>query len=204
MFDQPESAEEAMSVAQGFELFDKPMKISLARTRSDKTVEINCSEKELEEHKLHRQEEKSMASPTKLLRHSADDIETGKRQAAEAADEQKRKRAAPAPTENRPSKIARPSGLKSTGAGSAAVVPDEYLPPNKILFLQNMPEDYDTDALSPIFSRFEGFREIRLVPGRRGIAFVEYESEQGAIAAKDNTAGMTLGDKVLKVTYQRQ
>jgi RNA recognition motif-containing protein len=85
-------------------------------------------------------------------------------------------------------------------------VPDEYLPPNKILFVQNLPEDYDVDALSALFGRFEGFREVRLVPGRRGIAFVEYEAEQGAIVAREQTAGMTLGDngQVIKVTYQRQ
>lgn len=69
-----------------------------------------------------------------------------------------------------------------------------------------MPEDYDIEALTAIFSRFEGFREVRLVPGRKGIAFVEYEAETGAISAKENTAGIALGDaqQVLKVTYQRQ
>jgi RNA recognition motif-containing protein len=87
---------------------------------------------------------------------------------------------------------------------NTAVIPDEYLPPNRILFLQNLPDDYDVDALTAIFGRFEGLREVRLVPGRRGIAFVEYEAEQGAIAAKENTAGMNLGDKPIKVTYQRQ
>ncbi|KAJ3483372.1 hypothetical protein NLG97_g7322 [Lecanicillium saksenae] len=87
---------------------------------------------------------------------------------------------------------------------AAAVIPDEYLPPNKILFLQNVPDEYDVEALTGIFGRFDGFREVRLVPGRRGIAFVEYDAEQGAIAAKENTAGMTLGDKNIKVTYQRQ
>lgn len=72
--------------------------------------------------------------------------------------------------------------------------------------MQNLPENYDVDALSAIFSRFEGFREVRLVPGRKGIAFVEYEAETGAISAKESTAGMTLGDegKLIKVTYQRQ
>lgn len=83
-------------------------------------------------------------------------------------------------------------------------MPDEYLPPNKILFVQNVPDEYDVDALTSIFSRFDGFREIRLVPGRRGIAFVEYEAEQGAITARENTAGMNLGDTPIKVTYQRQ
>jgi RNA recognition motif-containing protein len=105
----------------------------------------------------------------------------------------------------RPIKATRGAGLKSTNAGAAAVIPDEYLPPNKILFLQNLPEDYDIDALTSIFGRFEGFREVRLVPGRRGIAFVEYDGEAGAISAKENTAGMALGDgQVMKVTYQRQ
>ncbi|CZR63183.1 related to small nuclear ribonucleoprotein snRNP U1A [Phialocephala subalpina] len=100
----------------------------------------------------------------------------------------------------------RGAGLKSTNAGAAAVIPDEYLPPNKILFVQNLPEEYDIDALTAIFGRFEGFREVRLVPGRRGIAFIEYESEAGAITAKENTAGMALGDgsQIMKVTYQRQ
>ncbi len=96
--------------------------------------------------------------------------------------------------------------MRSSNAATTAVVPDEYLPPNKILFVQNLPEEYDVDALTIIFGRFEGFREVRLVPGRRGIAFVEYEAEAGAISAKENTAGMTLGEagQAIKVTYQRQ
>lgn len=101
-------------------------------------------------------------------------------------------------------KSARPLGLKSTSSAATGGVLNEYLPPNKILFVQNFPEDYDINALTIIFGRFEGFREIRLVPGRRGIAFVEYETEQGAITAKENTAGMSLGDSTIKVTYQRQ
>ena len=85
-------------------------------------------------------------------------------------------------------------------------MPEEYLPPNKILFLQNLPEDYDVESLSAIFGRYEGFREVRLVPSRKGIAFVEYEAEAGAISAKESTSGMTLGEdkKVIKVVYQRK
>lgn len=107
---------------------------------------------------------------------------------------------------SRPAKPARGAGLKPTHPSTAAVVPDEYLPPNKILFVQNLPESYDVDALIAIFGRFEGFREARTVPGRKGIAFIEYETEQGAITAKENTAGMVLGEpgQAIKVTYQRQ
>lgn len=132
---------------------------------------------------------------------------TERKQALEAQEAQKKmKRPAGAPAEsNRPTQKARGAGLKSTG-GAAAVIPDEYLPPNKILFVQNLPDGYDVEALSAIFGRFEGFKEVRLVPGRSGIAFVEYEAEAGAISAKEATAGMALGDegKPMKVTYQRQ
>lgn len=85
-------------------------------------------------------------------------------------------------------------------------MPEEYLPPNKILFVQNLPEDYDIDGLTAIFGRFEGFKEVRLVPGRKGIAFVEYEAEAGAISAKESTAGTAIGgdNRYIKVVYQRQ
>lgn len=62
------------------------------------------------------------------------------------------------------------------------------------------------EALTAIFGRFEGFKEVRLVPARKGIAFVEYEAEKGAIVAKERTAGMALGSegKPMKVMFQRQ
>jgi RNA recognition motif-containing protein len=83
-------------------------------------------------------------------------------------------------------------------------VPDEYLPPNKILFLRDLPEDYSKDALAAVFKRFPGFKDLRLVPGRAGIAFAEYEDENGAITAKESMAGVTLGDKTIRVTFQRK
>ncbi|KAI1109184.1 RNA recognition domain-containing protein [Nemania sp. NC0429] len=194
VFDRPESALRAVDEVQGFELFGKPMQVALARTRSDATVASSGNKEEFELHQRRRLAEKD------------------KRKAAEAAEEQKRLKragAAVAATDatGRPAKAARGAGLKATGGATAnTVVPDEYLPPNKILFVQNLPDDYDIEALTAVFGRFEGFREVRLVPGRKGIAFIEYEAEAGAITAKENTAGMAVGDgsKFIKVTYQRQ
>jgi RNA recognition motif-containing protein len=134
-----------------------------------------------------------------------------RKQAAEAAEMQKKLKrpaagAVPDIGAARPVKASRGAGLKSSNPAAGAVIPEEYLPPNKILFIQNLPEEYGVDGLTAIFGRFEGFREVRLVPGRSGIAFVEYEAEEGAIRAKESTAGMTLGEegKVIKVVYQRQ
>ena len=42
----------------------------------------------------------------------------------------------------------------------AVQMPDEYLPPNKILFLQNLPENVSKDQLMALFSQYV----IPLVP----------------------------------------
>ncbi|KAG6018466.1 hypothetical protein E4U43_004592 [Claviceps pusilla] len=187
VFDDPANATAAIDELQGFELFDKPMRLSLAKTISDRSIELKSSSEAYEFHKRNRLTEKE------------------KRLATEAAENERRsKQGHGQATNSRPSKLSKPTGLKSTGPTGSQLVPDEYLPPNKILFLQQIPDEYDVDALSAIYSRFEGFREIRFVPGRRGLAFVEYDGEQGAIAARESTSGMKLGESSLKVSYQRQ
>ncbi|KAK7748908.1 hypothetical protein SLS53_000933 [Cytospora paraplurivora] len=187
VFDNPESAKQAAEEVDGFDLFGKPLQAALAKTRSDATVQKFGSEEDFELHKRRRTAEKD------------------KKKALEA-EQQRLKRPAPGGEQGgRPAKTARGAGLKPTGPAAATVVPDEYLPPNKILFVQNLPDDVDAATLTNVFGRFEGFREVRLVPGRRGIAFIEYDNEAGAITAKENTAGMQLnGGKSMKVTYQRQ
>ena len=45
--------------------------------------------------------------------------------------------------------------------------------PNKILFVQNLPETSNEAMLGMLFQQFPGFREVRMVEARPGIAFVE-------------------------------
>ncbi|KAI4211588.1 MAG: hypothetical protein LQ351_005629 [Letrouitia transgressa] len=194
IFEDTAAAERAIQEVQGFELFDKPMHLDYAKTKSDATVQQQGTPEEFEIHKRRRLAEKE------------------RKQAYRTAEEQKKLKrpavavAATDPATARPAKAARGAGLKSSNPSANAVVPEEYLPPNKTLFVQNLPEDYEKDGLTAIFARFEGFREVRLVPGRKGIAFVEYEAEAGAISAKENISGMGLGleSKPIKVVYQRQ
>ena len=184
VFDNNESAAKAIEDINGFEIFRKPMVCAHARMKSDATVRREGSDADLEAHKRHRLAEKE------------------RKKAQEEHENRKR----PPPTDT-PTGAQAPAkkGLKSTGSSKAGIIPDEYLPPNKILFLQNIPDDYDEDSLSVIFGRFEGFKEVRIPPGGRGIGFVEYEAEAGAISAKEHTAGMTLsGNQKVKVTYQRK
>jgi len=198
VFDNADSATRAIEEVNGFELFGKPMQLDFARTRSDATVKTQEGDSGLERWKRGRLAEKerkqavdnAVSKKRALLQDSASSLGATGGGGVVAA---------------RPAKTQKGAGLKSGGVNASAVIPDEYLPPNKTLFLRDIPDSYDADGLTRIFSRFEGFKELRLVPGRKGIAFVEYEAEAGAISAKEATAGMQLGDegRGIRVTYQR-
>jgi RNA recognition motif-containing protein len=132
---------------------------------------------------------------------------TDRKQALAALESQRRPAAGtPAAASDAPKTTAKKTGggLKSTAPAAAPQIPDEYLPPNTTLFLQNLPDDTNEIMLTALFGRFDGFKEVRMVPGRKGIAFVEFEQLEGAIGAKEGMGGMVLEDKIVKVTYQRQ
>ncbi|KAI5785581.1 hypothetical protein DFH27DRAFT_264137 [Peziza echinospora] len=201
VFDTIEAAEKAIREVQGFSLFDKPMVLQFAKTKSDATIKMTGSEEDLEMHKKRRIAEKErkqaqeLEAQKTLKRNAAAAAVTGAAAAANALQADG----------GRPVKKAA-TGLKSTNASAAPTIPDEYLPPNKVLFLQQLPADSNAELLSGLFGRFDGFKEVRMVPGRKGIAFVEYEHQEGAISAKEAMAGTVLveGTGAIKVTYQRQ
>lgn len=62
VFDSIESAQKAIDEVQGFELFDKPMQLAFAKTRSDATVKRTGDDEEFESHKRRRLAENGMIS----------------------------------------------------------------------------------------------------------------------------------------------
>jgi RNA recognition motif-containing protein len=63
VFASPDSAQKAIDDIQGFELFDRPMQLAFARTRSDATVKRSGGDEEFESHKRHRLAEKGALCP---------------------------------------------------------------------------------------------------------------------------------------------
>lgn len=66
VFDNVQSATNAIDEINGFELFEKPMMLDYARTRSDATVLREWGEDELEVHKRRRLAEKGMSTSSLL------------------------------------------------------------------------------------------------------------------------------------------
>jgi RNA recognition motif-containing protein len=84
-------------------------------------------------------------------------------------------------------------------------MPDEYLPPNKILFLQNLPESVSKDQLMALFSQYPNLHEVRLIANKKDISFVEYMDEGSATVAKDALHNYKLdGENKIKITFARK
>ena len=78
-------------------------------------------------------------------------------------------------------------------------------PPNQILFLTNLPEETNEMMLSMLFNQFPGFKEVRLVPNRHDIAFVEFASELASSAAKEALQGFKITPThAMKITFAKK
>lgn len=68
--------------------------------------------------------------------------------------------------------------------------------PNTILFIQHLPTHLSPGllqtSLTTAFAPLPGFREVRLVPGKADIAFIEFGTEVQAAMAKHTLKGQHL------------
>ena len=53
----------------------------------------------------------------------------------------------------------------------------DTMPPNNILFIHNLPIETNSMMLQLLFEQYPGFKEIRMIEAKPGIAFVEYEDD---------------------------
>uniref|UniRef100_H2LQ65 U1 small nuclear ribonucleoprotein A n=1 Tax=Oryzias latipes TaxID=8090 RepID=H2LQ65_ORYLA len=90
-------------------------------------------------------------------------------------------------------------------AGVPTAMPVAENPPNHILFLTNLPEETNELMLSMLFNQFPGFKEVRLVPGRHDIAFVEFDNEVQAGAARDSLQGFKITQThAMKISFAKK
>lgn len=169
-FHDKESAERAKADVDEFPLYGKPMVgcggslmqiIAFAKTRSD--VVVKQSGDDVEEWKKHRLEEKSACRGVPL---TAEKNRKGNPWRVKQLEKAK-------------------SGVEPVAKKARVTMPDEYLPPNNVLFVQNLPEGTTQDDLRDVFEQHAGLTEIRTIPSKRDIAFIEFADEATATVAKD-------------------
>jgi U2 small nuclear ribonucleoprotein B'' len=165
------SATQSMRALQGFSFFGKPMRLQYAKAKANVIAQIEGT--------------------FDGKRSGKRKVEFGVPKAAAA------KKAVSVPAQAVDELPARPTAVDGEAAGAdgptlaasaeavaqaaaeaaAAAAPEPELPPNKVLFVENLPEQANEMMLRLLFQQFDGFKEARLVPGKVGISFVEFGSE---------------------------
>ncbi|KAL4698261.1 hypothetical protein H8957_000848 [Semnopithecus entellus] len=140
---------------------------------------------------------KELGSPTSALRQSQGfpfhDLDIISKMCDTFADKEKKK-----------GKTGTPNSASIQGNSTPNPQVFDY-PPNYILFLNNLPEETNEMMLSMLFNQFPGFKEVCLVPGRHDIAFVEFENDGQAGAARDALQGFKITTShAMKITYAKK
>eukprot|EP01062_Namystynia_karyoxenos_P020579 TRINITY_DN17793_c0_g2_i1.p2 TRINITY_DN17793_c0_g2~~TRINITY_DN17793_c0_g2_i1.p2 ORF type:complete len:234 (+),score=76.27 TRINITY_DN17793_c0_g2_i1:121-822(+) len=94
----------------------------------------------------------------------------------------------------------KPDHLQSRPVGGAGQLP------NRILFVENVPEDRSDveNMLQMLFQNFPGFKEVRMVPGNRGVAFVEFQDEGCAGQSMSGLQGFNMAGSVLRISFAKR
>mmetsp|Transcript_22967 Transcript_22967/g.58717 ORF Transcript_22967/g.58717 Transcript_22967/m.58717 type:complete len:218 (-) Transcript_22967:271-924(-) len=98
---------------------------------------------------------------------------------------------------------------KAAGAPSAGpkgpIGPDSSVPPNRTLFVQGLPEATTDAMLQMLFAQFPGFKEVRMVEARPGIAFIDFDNElQSGVALQGLQGFKITPTHAMVISYARQ
>ncbi|XP_010507874.1 PREDICTED: U1 small nuclear ribonucleoprotein A-like isoform X1 [Camelina sativa] len=184
VFEEAESASTAIAKMNDFPFYDKRMRIQYAKTKSDVVAKADGTFVPREKRKRH--EEKAGGKKKKDQHH--DSTQMGM---ANSAYPSVYGTAPPL------SQVPYPAGVKP-------ILPEAPAPPNNILFVQNLPHETTPMMIQMFFSQYQGFKEIRMVEAKPGIAFVEYADEMQSTVAMQGLQGFKIEQDPMLITYAKK
>lgn len=175
IFSDINGASNALRSMNGFPFYEKPMKIQYAKSQSDIIA-------------------KRYGTYVERPKKDASSKDADGKSSSSASKKEKKA------TESSASDSASSSAAAHSHSNGQSVDL-----PNKILFLVNLPEETEQSMVQILFQPFTGFKEVRIVPGRSDIAFVEFENEQMATVAKDALQGFKIApNHPIKISYAKK
>ncbi|TPX37123.1 hypothetical protein SmJEL517_g00941 [Synchytrium microbalum] len=177
VFAQLTGASSALRALQGFPFYDNPLKIAYARTKSNaiKMMEgVYVEARKPKSKKADDDDETAAESSAPKKRVREDEDVNGKPH----ANGKRLKGDSSQPEEEEDDRMDVDEQPKEKTNETAEA------PPYRILYVQNLPPGVTDQMLSMLFTQYPGFKEVRMVPGKPGIAFIEYENEEQAVVAR--------------------
>lgn len=185
VFDNTESASTAIAKMNNFPFYDKEMRIQYAKTKSDVVAKADGTFVPREKRKRH--EEKGGGKKKKDQHHDSTQMGMPMNSAYPGVYG-----AAP-PL----SQVPYPGGMKPN-------MPEAPAPPNNILFVQNLPHETTPMVLQMLFCQYQGFKEVRMIEAKPGIAFVEFADEMQSTVAMQGLQGFKIQQNQMLITYAKK
>lgn len=184
VFDEVSAATNALQKMQGFPFYDKRMRIQYAKTKSDAIAKADGTYVPRE--KRRRQDERA----ERKRREQHHEIQ----------------QPGVIPNASYPSGYGAPIlGSQMQFPSSRPSLPEAPAPPNNILFVQNLPHETTSMMLQMLFCQYLGFKEVRMIEAKPGIAFVEYADEMQATVAMQALQGFKITPQnPMLITYAKK
>jgi len=203
VFDDIQNSTVALRSLQGVSFFGKPMRIAYAKRDSDairfskdqiaeKTAALIATSQP--EPKVRKDKPRppppSQPPPDRTLQEqhiammNSEEVNRAANAVAESEAQLQE-----LPIRDRTRRIQAVIAAQTTMIGATAVPMMTEGPTTPTLFVSNLPSETTSEVLARLFQDFSGYRDVRLVPGREGIAFIDFDNDVGANAAKDALNG---------------
>jgi RNA recognition motif-containing protein len=193
-FESQDACSAALQARQGFNFFDKPLKLSFAKATSDVLTKKDGSFVPRPQKECH----VNVGSRTSRKRRKvvAGSVSTGVGVP----------HAGGAPGGYHAPFAGNTTGATPRGAAPAAAVVTTAVVavPNKVLFATGLNPATTADTLTQHFSAFDGFVEVRMVPGNKGMAFVEFSNESTAKPALLESQKKSFDGHVMQLAYAKK
>jgi RNA recognition motif-containing protein len=193
IFDDLQGATKALREMQGFQFYGKAMRVTFAKAKSDVVSKMDGSFIPRPKRKIEGKASKSSAHPAKKKK-VQQEKQQEKQQNGDSKYEEKEDKAEnkpdtkPQQQQQQQQQQPAPAPQQQQPPLSVASLPpyqEQPAPPNRILFVENLPTECNQMMLSMLFQQYAGFQEVRLVNGKPGIAFVEFGDEYSSSLAKN-------------------
>jgi len=192
IFDDLSGSTKALREMQGFQFYGKAMRITFAKAKSDVVSKADGSFIARPKRKVEGKASKATVNPTKKKKtqHHQQNGDS-KSEEKEEKDEKPRidHRSEPKQQhhhQQQQQQPQQPQQQQTPAPQHPLSLPyqEQPAPPNRILFVENLPAECNQMMLSMLFQQYSGFQEARLVNGKPGIAFVEFGDEYSSNLAK--------------------
>ncbi|KAF3787395.1 U2B'' U2 small nuclear ribonucleoprotein B'' [Nymphaea thermarum] len=176
VFSEVTAASAAVRQMQSFPFYDKPMRIQYAKSKSDCVAKADGTYVPKEEKK--KQDEKA---------------------------EKRRKGETEQHPGAGPNASAQNNGAFQSFRQGKPTSQEAAASPNNILFIQNLPHETTSMMLQMLFQQYPGFREVRMIEAKPGIAFVEFGDDVQSSIAMQALQGFKISPQYpMAITYAKK